>query len=501
MARSPDVIVDASPLDAPSVNVPLRVGWLLRTSRLNPQHCPALTANRFAAELGVGPAAVTKWEKGSEDIDAAGIEGYERLIGLQPGSLRGIIEITRRSFRYPLNPRLAPPRPPDDLAELSALVWPAMHGEPKGIDWLHFADALNADGPLVLPDFTAAPVLERLASQLARSVDAAYLTRYEAMARLRTGRYRDVALQALLGFALDEDAQVSIDLLDVAGELPSSELFSSMCRLLVDERVAVFHGACRSISNMAALGGISKAEMRDAVPLLVCAYNALADDPARHARMSELLRNLPPGVQNTARQHLQKPPAPVPPERAVVSRDDPVYRAVQGLSEDIGSELSRGENPMLERVLFEAMFDRSWNKQYVASLFLMAVPYKDVIARHVVRLAETHPRPDVSAAATRLSLRTGHGAALPTAEAWARSGDLRKQEPALVTLGHWADEIDRTILEDAVGGDWELARRALYAAGMSGSPILKEWAEDGSRPDRVRAAARWWIRVGSRITV
>ncbi len=54
------------------------------------------------------------------------------------------------------------PRVPVDLDELSSLVWPAMHGDPRGIDWLHFADALNKDGPLALPGFTAEPVIDRL---------------------------------------------------------------------------------------------------------------------------------------------------------------------------------------------------------------------------------------------------------------------------------------------------------------------------------------------------
>lgn len=499
MARSPDVIVDPSPLDSPTINVPLRVGWLLRTSRLNPTDHAPLTANRFAAELGVGPAAVTKWEKGIEDIDAIGIEGYERLIGLSPGSLRGIIEITRRSFRYPVNPRLAPPRPPDDLAELSAMVWPAMHGEPRGIDWLHFADALNAEGPLLLPDFTAAPVIDRLASELARSVDAAYLTRYEAMARLRSGRYRDVALESLLEFALGEDAQVSIDLLDAAGVLASAELFGSMCRLLVDDRDAVFHGACFSISNMAARGGLSKAEMRDAVPLLVRAYNALADDPNRHALMSELLRNLPPGVQSTAREHLDRPPTPVPAARVAVSRQSPHYRAVQLLAEDMRAELPARENPMLERVLYEALFDQLWTKRYTAALFLMAVPYKEVVARHVARLAETHTRRDVREAAVALSLRTGGVGALAIAETWATSQDPVRQATGLVTLGHWGTDLDPVTLEPALGGGWDVARRALYAAGMTGSPALREWADDPARSDQVRAAARWWIGVGSRV--
>ncbi|MGI9156881.1 MAG: hypothetical protein ACR2FG_09625 [Marmoricola sp.] len=501
MARSADVIVDVSPLDAPTVNVPLRIGWLLRTSRLNPRTLPALPANRFATELGVGPAAITKWEKGSEDVDAVNIEGYERLIGLPAGSLRGLIEITRRSFRYPPNPRLAPPAPPGGLEELSDLVWPAMHGRPAGIDWLHFADALNADGPLFLPAFTAAPVIDRLASELARSVDAAYLTRYEAMARLRTGRYRDVALHSLLDFALADDAQVCIDLLDVAGELPSAELFETMCELLVDPSPAVFKGACHSIGNMAALGGISKTEMRDLVPLLVRAYNAVSDDPRRHRDMSELLRNLPRGVQDTARQRLGRAPAPAPTQDAGASRDGPAYRAMVSLSADIRRELPTRENPMLERLLFEAMFDPMWNKRYIASLFLIAVPYKEIVSHHVARLAEAHPSRGVRDAAVAFSMRLGSSSALAGAEAWARSGDPLRQVPGLVTLGHWATDIDRDLLELALRADGEVGRRSLYAAGMSGNPVLRQWADDAARPAWLRAGARWWLRVGSRVTV
>lgn len=498
MARFPDVIVDESPLDAATVDVPLRVGWLLRTSRLNPRILPALPAKRFAAELGVGPASITKWEKGTEDIDAVSIEGYERVIGLPSGSLRGLIAITRRSFRYPHNPRLACTRPPTGLEQLSDLVRPAMQGQPTGIDWLHFADALNADGPLFLPTFTAAPVIDRLASELARSVDAAYLTRYEAMARLRTGRYRDVALRSLLDFALADDAQICSDLLDVAGELPSAELFETMCLLLVHPRPVVFKGACHSIGNMAALGGISKTEMRGLVPLLVRAYNSVSDDPDRHAQMSELLRNLPPGVQNTAATRLSRAPAARPVER-VVSRNSPVYRAVASLSADIRQELPARDNPMLERVLFEAMFDPMWTKRYIASLFLIAVPYKECISRHVARLAEDHPLREVRRAAVAFSMRLGSRSALTSAAAWAASGDPAREVPGLVTLGHWATDIDRDLLELNLHADWERARWSLYAAGMSGNPVLKAWAEDTSRSSRLRTGARWWLRVGSRV--
>jgi hypothetical protein len=179
--------------------------------------------------------------------------------------------------------------------------------------------------------------------------------------------------------------------------------------------------------------------------------------------------------------------------------DSPHFRAVEELAAEMRAELPARENPMLVRVLFEALFDRLWNKRYTASLFLMAVPYKEVVSRHVARLAEDHPRRDVRDAAVALSLRTGGVAALPTAQAWATTADPARQATGLVTLGHWGNDLDPALLEPALGADWDVARRALYAAGMSGSPVLRDWADDPSRSDRVRAAAQWWMRVGSRV--
>ena len=499
MARSPDVIVDRSPLDSPVIDVRLRVGWLLRSCRLNSGATAGMAGNAFAKEVGVNPAQVTKWEKASEDVDPVAIEAYERFLGRPPGSMRGVVEMSRRIFRQPATGRNAAPRRPEDLDELSMLVWPAMHGDPRGIDWLHFADALNADGPLALPLFTAEPVIDRLTSEMARSVETAFTTRYEALARLRSGPYRTVTLKSVLGLALARDSQIAVELLEVAGELPSAQLFADMCRLLVDTRRPVFEGACRALVNMVAIGGIGPGDLQACVPALAAGYNAVCVDSHRHQIMSGVLRNLPTALCRAVIHELDRPLAPLR-LAGELTRDGAPYVAAQQTAMTIKRELASREDEVLERVLFEALFDPVWVKRYMAKYFLISLPYKDLVVHVVTELGENHPMIEVRRAAAQLLMQMGSGAGVVTAERWALSDDPDTRNAGLASLGNWGGALDPALLNKVVSQGWEIAQRGLYAAGMSGSPVLGEWANDVTQPEEVRAAARWWLRHGSRIT-
>lgn len=499
MARSPDVIVDRTALDSVAIDVRLRVGWLLRSCRLNSPSTAGMAGNVFAREVGVNPAQVTKWEKANDDVDAGAIEAYERFLGRPPGAMRGVIEMSRRVFRQPASGRHAPPRSPLDLDELDELVGPAMHGDPRGIDWLHFADALNKDGPLTLPGFTAEPVIDRLTSELARSVETAFTTRHEALSRLRVGPYRTVTLRSALGFALARDSQIAVDLLEVAAELPSTQLFSDMCRLLVDTRRPVFEGACRALVIMVAIGGIEQRDLIGCVPGLVAGYNAVCMDAHRHHLMSGVLRNLPSAMTRLAYDDLDRPLSPVE-GSGVLTRDNPTFAAAQAAAQTIKAELPSREDEVLERVLFEAMFDPVWIKRYIAKYFLISLPYKDLAVHVVTELGENHPLVEVRRGAARLLMQVGSSQGMATAERWAVSGDESRRNAGLASLGNWGTDLDPALLETIVSQEWEVAQRGLYAAGMSSSPVLKEWAEDESRSEEVRAGARWWLRHGSRIT-
>ncbi|RLV48154.1 hypothetical protein D9V37_18940 [Nocardioides mangrovicus] len=500
MARAPDVIVDGSPLDAPTINVALRVGWLLRTCRLNSRLEHSVSGHSFAASLGVGPAMVTKWEKGSDSIDAGAIAGYERLVEAPAGTLRGLVETTRRYFRQPVGGRLAETPVTEELDDVSELVRPAMTGHPSGLDWMHLADALAADGPLRVPDFVAAPVMDRLADELCRSVGGAFLTRYEALVRLRTGPYGLTVLRTLLDRALARDTQAAVALLNVAAHQPTAELFVDMTRLLLDSREVVFYGAAQALVTMAVLGGIPKDRMRDTVPRLADAYNALADDPGRHHHISGMLRNLPPGVLETARPDLQRPLSPVTEHYRHSREAGSVAPIAHEVAEAVKAELPSPVDLMLERLLHEAMFDPRWPKAHIATMFLSVVPYADLIASRMVEVAHTHESPDVRAAAMLLVMRLDRPGFHHQVEPWVDGPDEQMRRAALVTLGRTSDELDPTMLEKLVVEDWSTARLALYAAGMGRSPLLAEWAQDPAKTEQVRSGARWWLRHGGRIT-
>ena len=442
---------------------------------------------------------MTRWEKGTEDIDRPGVEAYERLTGSDAGLLRTVIDLTRRIGRHRVSARAAV-TPRGSLDETSARVWPAMHGEPRNADWLGFADALCAEGPLVLPTFTAAPVIDRLAGELARATGTAYLARYEALARLRNGPYAEVTLHSLLSVALADDSQVGLDLLDVAAEKPTGQLFTDMCRLLVDPRRLVFEGACRALERMLASGDLDADDLREALPRLAVAHEVGSTDPRRSMLVSRLVRGLPDPVRAPFVASLTRPVVTASRPRRTPDRRSPQHAAAEAAASAIKRDLVSKEDEILVRVIFEALFDGVRSKRRIAINFLAAVPYRELVARELGAMTR-HEVPEVRDAAIDVASWIGVPEGVAIAEGWAVGGDPAQCAAGLATLGLWAERIDETVLRKAIDDpSWDVAQRALFAAGMSRSPLLREWADDPGKPEHVQNAARWWLRTGGRVT-
>ena len=121
------------------------------------------------------------------------VEGYERALGLEPGGLRGAVDMVRRTFG--LGGR--PPPPPRTWRAMDRVAERVLDARPaSGAEWLHFCDAALAVRP-GLPTRVMRPLVDRLVSETSRSVFTAYLTRYEGLALLRCGQYADLVLAAL----------------------------------------------------------------------------------------------------------------------------------------------------------------------------------------------------------------------------------------------------------------------------------------------------------------
>ncbi len=106
--------------------------------------------------------------------------------------------------------------------------------------------------------------------------------------------------------------------------------------------------------------------------------------------MSGVLRNLPASLTRLADDGLDRPLSPLEGSGAL-SRDNPTYVAAQAAAQTIKRELPSREDEVLERVLFEAMFDPVWIKRYIAKYFLISLPYKDLAVHVVTELGENHP--------------------------------------------------------------------------------------------------------------
>ena len=113
MARPSDLIIDETPLDGARIDIPARIGWLLRVNRL--VHGASLRDVSARLKETGRPASVavlSRLER-SGGRNGAVVDGYEELLGLTPGRLRAPVDALCRTFAY---------APPDEE--------PGLPGEP-----------------------------------------------------------------------------------------------------------------------------------------------------------------------------------------------------------------------------------------------------------------------------------------------------------------------------------------------------------------------------------
>lgn len=495
MPRSPDVLEDPTPLESPVVNVGTRVGWLLRTTRL---HTPgaAATASEFARQIGVPQTAVSAWEKGAKDPDAVAVGAYEQALGLTPGLLLATVAGLRREFGQP--GRVSSSTATLGLREASKRVRPVLTGRASGAQWLDFALTL-ADGAVVLPDFVARPQVDRLVSELGRSVGDAFLPRQEALALLRTSAYDELVLEACLDHVAHPAVQVAGDAMAALGARPDRELLRTMSGLLGDPRIVVCTGACATIATMVRTRpGLRPEWLREVAPTVLAAYGASLTDPERHARLSGLMRQLPPGFVQLAREQGLTDPLP-----SSTGADDTTRQETWVLATEIAlavmERLEARPEPLLARTVYEALVDHESLRGLWARMVLTALPYRDLVASVVAGRVErcTPPQQDV----LRILLSHLGAVGLARAEEQVAHGDPGGLAPALITVAHAASTVDEGRMHGLLvsPAHRDVRRWVLYAAGMTAAPALAEWVGDEDLGPEVRAGARWWLEQGGRI--
>ena len=297
MPRPPRDIDDPTPLDGSRIDLASRIGWLLRTSRLD----QGVDLARFRSHLqaegtdGASISALSRAELSGERHSRR-IAAYERVLGLPYGNLRAPIDILCRTYSYRPADQ-APMAPGTSLAEFSrACARVATPGPVPGSAWLRFAE-FHADSPFGLPASLAEPLIARLASELQRSVGLGYRQRYYALTLLRCSAYGDVVLDVVRSILADPGAQRVADLMSAVCERPSPEVLHWCRDLLTDDSELIARAACLGLQNLRAIGGIDDADWAAMAPHFATAAELVGTHPWRGPVLASTLATSPPALR------------------------------------------------------------------------------------------------------------------------------------------------------------------------------------------------------------
>lgn len=499
MARSPDVLHDPTPLDSPRVDVRVRIAWLLRVSRAAGADGVPLSVTEMAHRLkeqGIPASApsVSGWETGRVAPGSAVLEAYERVLGREPGSLRGAGDMIRR---IDTRDRVRPPSTLAHLAVVDRATDRVMVTRPTGMDWLHFGETAVAVRP-GLPRRLVRPLADQLVSELSRSVFTAYVTRYEALALLRCGQYAGPALDAVRDYVAEPGNQVVVEAMSVAAEHADPACLRWLLGHLGSGDAQRARGAALGLENLVAAGGLGVRAWSSAVAPFVAAFNTYADDDSRRDQLSTLWRALPTPVRTRIAPDLRRPLDPVP-RPWDTERHHLELAFCEQLAARVCDAAGIRRQPMLARLLFEAAFDFRYPRSWTGKLLLMAVPFRGVLAGEVAAAADDHPDAVIRQATAGLLVALGGDESSRVAATWLDSDDPELVGPALVTLAHAGEPIPGGRLHGLLDADDPIGRRALYHAGMTGHPALTRLEADSGH--RLRDGAAWWLRHGPAVTV
>jgi hypothetical protein len=492
-------LVDSTPLGGGSVDVGVRIGWLLKMARLAHPSSPARQQRDMVerlAEVGIrtSVSSLSRLEAGqrvSNDL----LEGYETVLGLRAGCLRGPIDALLRTHgEDPIERR--PPEPPS-LEEWSTCHDRVSVSEPKGIDWLHFADMMAAPRVLALPTDLAGPKIERLARELSRSVQVAHRLRYEALAQLRCSQYAGLVLEVVRQIVEDPGTQVLYDLMSAVAERPTNALLSWCGQLFTRDVPHVVRGGVVALECMRQ-SGAGPLDWNIVLDPFAAAFND--GEHWRRALLSHAFRVMPPRVRAELLPRLTKPIEQVrQPMDWTPSRRNLHYNLCVELAREITQRVGLDPQPILARLLFEAIYDFRETRRGNAIHFLAALPFQEVLADAMLKASTSEDqttRYGVMDAIAGIS----HPAYVDAARAWVRTDDETARTAGLVLLGHAADHIIPDRIRQLALEPYPVGRLAMYAAGMCGDPLVVGFALDAQAPAEVRQAARWWLANGSRVT-
>ena len=508
------IAYDETPLNAPSPDLPARLGWLLTMSRLHHPDASFEDGDRFAACLAdagfpADAGLVGRWESGQAPVPYEAITAYEQVLDLRPdlvGSTAGYLWASPPGpAAHAMRPRLDPSSR-EFSRRLDGLVDAAEQGTAAARDWQSLGWHLSA----VPMEHLRSPVWELLARRmvalLPRSVDVAYRQlSTAAMTLADRPRARDFLVDAIADYLSDPAVQVVANPLVLLDNLPTRQAARLVLEVverpmnLVAYQMAVWLATQKLVRNE-----LSASE-RTALQMLV--LHAWRRDPERAAEdLAELVAALPPGMRATLVQASSMAGRPGL-GYAVEHGEDVAPATASGFASRVAEAARDGapqdpaydEDRMLARLVREALFHRDTARRHGAALLLSASPFAsstaDVLLARLATPADPAPLRVRMAVLVRYLGGESHRLRL------VRMLDRDVEEvavPLIQALGHLEYSVtsDHTV-RSALHRDWSSRERAkLYVLGMTGSPGLPAIARSERAPEWQRSAARWWLDIG-----
>lgn len=495
--RVSEAVDDTTPLNASRIDVAVRIGWLLRTSR----SVGGLSLRQMSAELrehGISTSAATLSRIESEGHRSPeALDGYAHVLGLADGALRSTVDLICRSFPY------APP-PPRDPLDLSldrfSAACEAVEDAPTGGAWLTFARHHASAGGYGLPRSLMEPYVRRLGDEFERAIGPARNTRFEALLLLRSSAYGDLVEQVIHELLLAPGCQLVDGLGNALAEQPSPEVLHWLGELLRHDDSHVARGGSYALQSMLVAGGLPLSDWELLVPQVVRAVIEAADHPDRGPMLAQLTAALPPPLQTRVRAACdldrQATRGPTVWSRTRANRH---YEFAMSIARLTCARLELQEEPLLGRLLFEALYEPRGTRMSVSAHILAASAFADVLVDVLVEHRDAGPDAGSRPAVLRLAAFCHRGQPVELADEWIDSTDPDELDFALgIAMGRNLRLPDEA-LRRGLTGDERLVHKTLKAVGMAADPRLATIARDRTLPESLRRGARWWAERTGRV--
>ena len=509
---------DSTSLRAATVNVDARVGWLLLMSRLHHNDPDLALGEQFnlalrSVGLQADRSAVSRWESGKVTPRYAVLVAYEKALGLRQGQLTSVVNALRRALGGEGLPAWMPildPRSEGFHERLDALFESLLEGPATGPEWTDLGHHIAATDAMYVHGPVWEAISHKLVDQMARSVGIAYLQRMEAVRLLLEHRVAHPWLLKAVGDYLDDDAvQIVNDPMMVLEISPAREAAEVILdRLLTTQSNLVFPAAVDAAAIKIHDDYYSPGDIRKIEHVVL---RKLSEPGASAAGLEELIEALPEdsqarlvaGSQGKSGHH----------ELAEIAAHgerfspDTTRRVSQRIADTIRDQLPAAklydEDKMTPRLIREGLFAARGGRMHFASIALVGSPFRSHLAAALADEIDSVGLDDPLAPRfARLLRYTAGPAQEESLLGWLPDAPPQVARDMALAVGHLPSDrpLDELVLL-IKGEDALLDRALLYALGMRQAAVLQSVAVDEEQPERIRVAARWWMRQGGAVRV